>query len=284
MAVSINRGVNAFGLIAMRIDLDRQIHKLTFKPRDLNEMERASLVGVGDFFIAKRLPQRFQEFARTDLGYPEDSGKQKSPLSRALSSGLVQRLADREWRGWNPWQSATVPGPLWIWWIRLQQHEGRFQKSRTGYFKTARRELRQLVKADIKRRVEELSESGEKFEKRPLVETGDLERVALAGSSSKARVTESSSSLRISIPSPHPRVHASVDAVMHRITTEEISQMERVYGEGFERLVSGSDRRTIKRGPQAGTVQRFLTPEQRASIAGTKTPERAAPAGRASIA
>jgi len=290
--IPVNAGRAPWGLLSARIEMDRKIHGLTFSAKDLNDAERGGLLAVGSWFISDRLIHRFDDFARTDLGYidnPDQNRNERDAFRRAMSSGLVQRIVDRDWRGWNPWINPFAPRDLLTWFIKRERYQAieqqgwaRDRTSRSGQFKTLNRALRHEVKTDVRRKVKELSEAGEKFEKVPLVDTGELRTVALAGARSTARVTAGSSSLKISIPSPHAIVHAKVGAVMNRMTTTEIGDASQVYGAAFEGLVAGSESTTIKRGPQAGTIRRSLTPAQRESIANTTT-DRAAPAGRASI-
>lgn len=289
--IPINRGSAPWGLLSARIEMDRRLHGLTFSARDLNAAERGGLSAVGAWYVSERLIHRFDEFAKTDLGYVEsqqDRGE-RDAFRRAMSSGLVQRIADRDWQGWNPWISSYAPKPLLTWFLKRERYRqvtaqgfARDRSSRSGFFKTLHRDMRQEVKADIRRKVRELSEAGEKFEKLPLVDTGELRAVALAGTRYVARVTAASSSLRISIPNPHARAHPKVDAVMRRMTTAEIDEATQVYGTAFEALVAGSVTTTIRRGPNAGQVRRSLTAEQRDSIA--NTPSGAGSSGRPSLA
>lgn len=286
---------SGFLVLSLRMDMDRRLHSLTFSARDLNDMERASLVSVGHWFIRERLGLRFDSsYARPKLGYTaqahddfaDPAKRKRGVLSRAMSSGMLQRLADKFWRGWNPWKTAEVPGPLWTWWIREQQAAGRFEKTRTGYFKTARKELRQLVKDDLRRRIDELSAEGEIGEKRPLISSGRLHDAVMSGSRASARASASTASLKISMPAPPPRgddesskkaiYHPIVGAVLQRMAAEEIVQAERVYVRSFEALLGASSTTIVPSGPQKGVMRRSLTAEQRASIAHTKSPSRAA--------
>lgn len=239
-AVLINPGaVTGVGLLRIKLEMEERQHRLLFKTGHWNAIVRHGLHQAGLHYIAVDLGKRFTPFAY-ELGY-QAKGNSRSPISRALSSGLVDRLADKFWMGWNPWRQAHVPGPLWDKHIREEKAAGRFHKSRTGWFSTEKRALRRRVKADLKRRVAELSEAGEKWEKLPLVETGDLREKALADARPHATATQSTQKLRIVIPQPHG-THPIVGAVLKRLKHDEIAAMSEVMSRDIAQSVQGSMR------------------------------------------
>lgn len=268
---------NAFSdglqLLKVGISIHEREHRALFSKAHWNAIVREGLHRGGSHWIWIRLPERFGPKAY-ELGYPRDAGQSRSPLIRAMSSGLVDRLAARYWHGYNPWRqtSHTIPITLWRQWIEQERRAGRFEKSRSGYFRTAKRELRQHVKRDLRRRIEELSTSEEINEKIPLVLSGDMRAAALAGARAEPRVTSARSSLRIVIPQAHGTV-GWVSGVMRAVPNDELREMaEVVHATIGGRLASDGIVPTASGG-------RTLTPAARADLA-RYVPRRPAPRHR----
>lgn len=268
---------NAFSdgleLVKVSLGIHERTHRLLFKPAHWNAIVREGLHRAGSHWIWQHLPDRFGPKAY-ELGYPQDAGQTRSPLIRAMSSGLVDRLAQQFWHGYNPWRrtSYQIPATLWRQWIEEERRAGRFEKSRSGYFRSAKRALRQHVKKDLRRRVEELSTSEEINEKIPLVLTGDMRAAALAGARAEPRATSTRAAVRIVIPQSHPTV-GWVSGVMRAVTNDELREMaEVVHATIGGRLASDS----VVSTPNGG---RALTPAARADLA-RYVPRRPAPRHR----
>lgn len=235
--------------------MTEELYASTYSRRHWNTIVRNGLVDGGSQWIAGDLPKRFSDFAYV-LGY-DAKGKKRSPLSRAIASGLVDRLAVRFWHGWNPWNTPKPPYSLWSKYLADEARMGRFVRSRTGYFTTARKELRRMVKADIKRRVLELSTSEEVNEKIPLVEFDRLRPAALSGARAVGRATTGNYQLRLVIPQPHP-THRSVSNVMKQVTPQEVARIGTTTMRSINTSIAGSTTHTVRRGRTAGQIRRRL--------------------------
>lgn len=268
MSVSLTgSGVSA---LSIRMKADQDLHRLAFRTSDWNRIERASLFALGEWFIGERLPWRFNEWAIPNLGYPPKKQTTKNTLAQAMASGLVDRICAQRFHGWNPWRSGSnsVPGPLWQQWLERGKRLGRYQFSASGVFGRAKRDLRKYVKEAVRGEINARYDDHPDDVFTPLVFTGELRRTVLADSRPIATATSTRSDLRIVMPQPHP-THPVVSAVLHRVTTQELEDGAKVYGEALESLVMGSQLRVIRRGANAGQVRRSLSAEQRAAIAHT---------------
>jgi hypothetical protein len=269
-------GFGAFAPLAMAIEMEEHLHKLMFSDSDWNRIVRSSMHELGSWFATERVPLRPTEYATTHLGYPGKKYNRKSFMAAALADGTVQRICNRDFGGWNPWRDGTskIPGPIWQQWLRIGKASGRYVFSRTGEFKTAKRDFRAHVKARVRMALQEridgeFTDAGEV----PLVHSGEL-RDGLGGTVVTATATSSSAKTHISIPSPHARVHPKVDAVMRRINPQEIIEGARVLSQRMNELINGASSRTVTRGKNAGKTIRRLTPQQREGIAHTLQKQR----------
>lgn len=263
MAVVIRQARRTSHVVDFGLSMTEELYASTFRRSHWNLLVRNGLFVGGSQWIWADLPKRFTDFAYI-LGY-DARGDKRSPLSRAIASGLVDRLAVRYWDGWNPWISVKPPYALWRRYLEEERRAGRFEKSRTGYFTTARRELRRMVKNDLKRRVRELSEYEEINEKIPLVEYDRLRPAALSGSRAVARATLGNYGLRIVIPQPHP-THPVVGRVLRQVTPSELTQIGRNAMQAINAGIAGASIHRIQRGRSAGQMRRRLTPDQQASM------------------
>lgn len=255
----VTRGI---GKLRTAVEMTRDLYALTFSKREWNAIVRRQLEYRGDDWRAQSLPLRFGPFARERLGY-DARGDRRSAIQRALANGVVDRLAEQFWQGWNPWKNRTIPYALWKAEIAYERQMDRMPARPTKtYFQGLRRVLKRRVKDDIRRRVAELSTEDEVNEKVPLVDTGDLRDVALSRSRSKATVTSSNWLLRVIIPQPHP-THASVGKVLRQVTPDELHVMARDLHTGILAEVQGAQVRVARRGRAAGRLTRHLTPAQR---------------------
>ncbi len=261
--------------LSSRLEISEALHRLTFSDSDWNRIVRAGLHSVGEWFIAQRLPLRFGEFARTDLGYDrKQDTSPKALLATALADGTIQKLADQFFGGYNPWRLGKVPGPLWQKWLNEGRKAGRYNISITGTLSTAKRDLRAKVKRDL--RAELYAKAGDnpgKFET-PLVHSGELRDDATTHSTVTATATASAQKVHISIPDPHGPSHPVVGAVLRRITQPELVEAGLVLGRTVDALINGAATRTVARGVHAGQLRRSLTADQRESIAHTVAAQR----------
>lgn len=265
-AVLMNPGSSSGpGLFRIGIQVTEKLYRLSFKTGHWNAIIRHGLHVAGLHYIRVDLEKRFTSFARDELGY-DGKGDHTSPLAKAKASGLVDSLAQKFWGGWNPWVVPHVPYALWAKHLAEEKAAGRFHKSNSGYFTTEKRKLRKRVKEDLKRRVLELSTEGEKNEKLPLVETGDLRRVALAGARAHATATRSTQKVRIVIPQPHG-THAIVGAVLKRLTTGELAELGEVLNKDVAASIAGAAltvKPATKKRPQM--VRRRLSSQQLSAL------------------
>lgn len=260
------------GLIRFEVQVSAQLQRVLFSQRDWNTMLRAGLMAFGFDFIWQRLPLRFGDFAIDELGYDAkklhaegDERSSRRAFGRALADGTMDRLAARWSRGWNPWKNPFPPDAMLKAFIQYQRRaNGRFMITRTGEWRTARRELRKITKEVLRVKL-----AAEPYvytnSTRPLVETGALEQAALSTSRPVATVTANRQRLEVLVPQPHP-TRPIVGRTLRRVTDDELREGERIVGVTVEALMHGAETRPITRGPSKGQVRKRLSGATRAQL------------------
>lgn len=272
VAIGGGRTLDARGQqFVFELRADARLRKILFDVGDWNRIERVALTTAGRDWIERHLPERFTRKAIDRLGYhaakldrDTDQAQGNRRLNQAIRSGLMDELAKTWTRGWNPW---TYPFPpdaeLKRYIAYMQRTEHRFLKTRTGEWKTARKELRALTKRILLGKLAERPDAptGTLL---PLVDKGTLRKEAETGSRADAVATRNRASLKIVIPQPHG-THPIVSQVLRQVTQDELVEMGNRYGEVFSEMLAGSETYTRKRGPSAGAVLGRLTADQRAA-------------------
>ncbi len=251
--------------ISLELKLDASAERLLFSRGDQNRMERFALHTAGADWIARHLAERFGPKALT-LGYRAKKMDRDHTVvteavnfRMAMDDGTIDRLAAIWSRGWNPWRNPFPPDVLLKGYIAfMQRSEGRFRVTRTGEWKTARRELRKTTKAVLLGKLKQLPHL-ELAAPLPLVNTGALRASALAGARADARATATRSSLKIVIPQPHPTAPI-VSEVLRQLTAIELAQIEDLYGRTFAGLIFGAETGRVNR---VGRISSRLTAAQR---------------------
>jgi hypothetical protein len=237
--------------------------KTVFSRSHWNAIVRDALREGGAHWINVYLPRRFTDYAETALGYSAKKmqGKKKSIIAAAFANGEIQRIADRFFMGWDPWTGGRIPGPVWQKYLMDQQARGRFQFSRTGDWKRAKRDFRAYAKASFRSELQ-ARQDDDKFVLTPLVHTGALRELALSAARAESKATTNDQRLRIVIPQPHP-THPMVSAVMRRVTDAELADVARVTDSAIQAALDGATIKTTKRGKSAGKRRGRLSEVQR---------------------
>ena len=244
------------GLIfKQNLSFNSEAQKL-FSKREWQNAMKASLIDAGRDWIAGALPKRFTSFA-VSLGY--SSKKLTKPLTReekirlAISlmrtNGMYDKIvkaATAPWGGWDPTGKAAPSGEVWRKWSSEALKAGKIKASNSGEWRTARQKMRkeviQLSRLREKVRnyaIDEYVDADKGVEPIPLVDTGDLEKYAMANARPDAKARGGNTELAIRIPRPHP-LRGKESDVLSKATDGETQRVADIFTAQMESFVAGS--------------------------------------------
>lgn len=188
-----------------------------------NNVMRWSLVEMGYAWAGKFLGRRFTNYVR---GAPffYDMGV-NAGVRKFRRMGLLQPILAKEMYGWDPWSNAGPPLAL-IADYRRRHPEVRGVFSRSGNYFT----LSKTIRRDCKRIIRDFVDDLLTTKVRPLVETGDAEKAAIAGHRVEATSTAARSRVTITIPLGGPR-NALVGETIRTMPESEITFMAQALGQ-----------------------------------------------------
>lgn len=228
-----------------------------FSKSDWNRAMKASLITAGRDWIALALPKRFSDFSVSRLGYDAkklhktETREEKIKLAIALmrTNGQYDRIvksACAQWGGWDPMGQSGPSADVWRRWSSEALKSGKIKVSGSGDWKTARQKMRKEVIEQSRVReklrnyaIDEYVDNDQRIAPIPLVETGALERHALANARPDAKTKAGTSELAIRIPRIHP-LRDKDGQVLSKSTPEEADRVAEIFTEQMEAFVAGS--------------------------------------------
>ncbi len=207
-----------------------------------NNLVRVSLENAGLSWADKFLGRRFTNYV---MGAPffyhlgVNAGVRKF-----RRMGLLQPILAREFYGWDPWSHAGPPKQL-IEDYRRRDPTLRGFFSRSGNYITLSRTIRRDAKRIVRDMVDDLLTT----KIRPLVESGQAERTALAGRRVIASSTKGRSRLVITIPFGGPK-NAIVGQTVRTMPEKEVGFIARLWAMGISDGLRGRGIRVTERGAQ----------------------------------
>ncbi len=187
-----------------------------------NSVLRDSLIEMGYAWAGRFLGRRFTNYVQ---GAPffYDLGT-NAAVRKFRRMGLLQPILAKETYGWDPWSNAGPPRQL-IDDYRRRYPQARGALSRSGNYFTLSKTIRRDTKRIIRDFVDDLVNS----KTRPLVETGDAEKAALAGHRVQATATQGRARVSISIPFGGAR-NALVGKIVRTMPDAEVAFMAKALG------------------------------------------------------
>ena len=238
------------------LSFNSQAEKL-FSKREWQRAMKAALIDAGRDWIAGALPKRFTDFAVSRLGYDSKklhkSDTREDKIRRAITlmrtNGQYERIvksACAPWGGWDPTATGGAPAEVWRRWSSDALKSGKIRVSNSGDWKTARRKMAQevLQQSRLRERVrnfatDEYVDPGTGVAPIPLVDSGELEKFALANARPDAKTRGGNSELAIRIPKPHA-LRDKEGRVLGASTPEEADRVSEIFTEQMEAFVAGA--------------------------------------------
>jgi len=242
-------------LFKQNLSFNEEARKL-FSKREWQNAMKASLIDAGRDWIAGALPKRFTSFA-VSLGYsskkltkpPTREEKIRIAISLMRTNGEYEKIvktATAPWGGWDPTGKPHAPADVWRKWSSEALKSGKIKGSNSGEWRTARQKMRkeviQLSRLREKIRnfaIDEYVDSDNGVETIPLVDTGELEKYALANARPDAKARGGNTELAIRIPRPHP-LRGKESDVLTKATDGETQRVSDIFTERMEAFVAGA--------------------------------------------
>lgn len=211
------------------------------RPAERKRAIHGALVGAMEWFRAERMPLRFSDWARTNLGYRGPTEYSRTAMMVAFTaSGGRRRICQALLHGWDPWTATPVPLPLLRWWV--EQHEGRAWaslRSVTGAFSTVKKGLRRWAKDKLREAARNALTDGGLAAKQPFVHRGELREAALGGRII-ARTPRGGGPAWVSLRVDAHPLRRELGPVFRRITPAEITEMQRRVVASVARSLAGA--------------------------------------------
>ncbi len=201
---------------------------------------KESFIATGYAWANKFLGRRFTGYVR---GRPffyhmGDIGA----VNKFRRMGLLQKILDQEYDGWDPWSPALVPLSL-INRYRRMYPEAKGVFSRSGNYFTLSRFIRREAKRVIKDIVSDLLY----VKTRPLVQTGEAEKAALQGRRVYPMLTKGNVGIKITIPFGGAR-NALVGKIVRMMPDSEIAFCQKTLAENVSRSLNSKGYQAFTRG------------------------------------
>lgn len=215
-----------------------------FDPKARNDIVRAAAMAGGEAWKAAFLPKRFGFYVeRKPFPYP--GHRLGFFIKKARRMGWLKGLFARHFGGWDPWSTETPPQDK----VRefRDRFPGKYKFSRTGMNSGLYADFRANAKRMVREVVEEW-ESDNKF--LPLIESGELRKVAVAGARSTATAKGGAAFIRVKVPFPGGR-NPRVAAVIRTIPQWEVVYVVKAMARDLAKRLESASPTSTSIGPSA---------------------------------